>query len=484
VKSKTVFVFLAVLTLLRCVWLSLQSIAPQEAYYWMCSDRLASAFFDGPPGTALLIHVLGLLTGDALNLIRLAWPVLGFAVAWCTWLLARALFDEVVGGWVVVALNALPIFNEACVTMGPLLPTLFLMLAAALAVAHSREHIGVAWYFAAAFLALAALFRYEAVLFSFGLCYYIRRPILEKERRALIAFAGLLLLPMLILLAPLAWNAALGWVPIAGGTFQTLWLPRFASWGLGFSEFFRLFSFGMGAVILCGFVGLFRSSKKCDEYEFLFCFCGPASLWALYSFYSGGNITTALSLAFVPILIFIASQGTHRRFMPIAGSTVVALAICSSAIMLRQSGVMRGMWAAIASEINIASRDMPASEGGGFMVAENADQASILAVYFKSRLKTTYPPVFVAESPAISSQFALWPSYADFIESDKSVDEFFTEQKGINPFMGRNALFVGSELPQTIRGAFADVRSLRQIQLPDGGQLTVFLCLDYQTLPL
>ena len=118
------------------------------------------------------------------------------------------------------------------------------------------------------------------------------------------------------------------------------------------------------------------------------------------------------------------------------------------------------------------------------MVAENADQASILAVYFKSRLKTTYPPVFVAESPAISSQFALWPSYADFIESDKSVDEFFTEQKGINPFMGRNALFVGSELPQTIRGAFADVRSLRQIQLPDGGQLTVFLCLDYQTLPL
>lgn len=62
-KPKIVFVFLAALTLLRCVWLALQGIAPQEAYYWMCSDRLAPAFFDGPPGTAFLVHVLGLLTG-------------------------------------------------------------------------------------------------------------------------------------------------------------------------------------------------------------------------------------------------------------------------------------------------------------------------------------------------------------------------------------------------------------------------------------
>lgn len=170
--------------------------------------------------------------------------------------------------------------------------------------------------------------------------------------------------------------------------------------------------------------------------------------------------------------------------MPVVGTIVVCLALFSSAFMLRQSGVMRGMWTAIASEMNIASRDMPASVGGGFLVAENADQASILAVYFKARTQTAYPPVFVTESPAISSQFGLWPSYADFIDSDKIADEYFTEQKGVNPFIGRNALFLGSELPQTIKGAFAEIRPLRQIQLPNGPQLTVFLCLDYQTLPL
>jgi hypothetical protein len=92
--------------------------------------------------------------------------------------------------------------------------------------------------------------------------------------------------------------------------------------------------------------------------------------------------------------------------------------------------------------------------------------------------------VFVHESPALTSQFGIWPSYADFIETDQPANEFFTEQKGINPFIGRNALYLGSSLPQTIKGAFAEVQPVRRLKLPDGTPLTIFLCLDYQTLPL
>jgi hypothetical protein len=127
---------------------------------------------------------------------------------------------------------------------------------------------------------------------------------------------------------------------------------------------------------------------------------------------------------------------------------------------------------------------MPASEGGGFLIAETPDQASVLAVFFKTAGDGAYPPVFVPESPALTNQFGIWPSYADFVESDIVVDEFFTEQKGYNLFAGRNALYIGSELPQTIKGAFAQVSPLRTIRLPDGGSLTIYLCLDYQTLPL
>jgi hypothetical protein len=132
----------------------------------------------------------------------------------------------------------------------------------------------------------------------------------------------------------------------------------------------------------------------------------------------------------------------------------------------------------------MATREMPASEGGGFLIAETTDQAAVLSVFFQTAGSGKYPPVFVPESPALTSQFGLWPSYADFIESDIVVDEFFTEQKGYNLFAGRNALYLGTDLPQTIGGAFGIVEPLRKIRLPDGGELTIYLCLDYQTLPL
>ena len=92
--------------------------------------------------------------------------------------------------------------------------------------------------------------------------------------------------------------------------------------------------------------------------------------------------------------------------------------------------------------------------------------------------------MFVPESPDLSSQFGLWPSYADFVESDIVADEYYQEQKGVNPFIGRNAIFFGSDLPQTIKGAFQDVQPLRKITTPDGREFTIFLCLGYQTLPL
>ena len=63
-------------------------------------------------------------------------------------------------------------------------------------------------------------------------------------------------------------------------------------------------------------------------------------------------------------------------------------------------------------------------------------------------------------------------------------DEYFTEQKGVNPFMGRNALYLGADLPQTIGAAFENVTPLSRIVLPGGRKLTIFLCLNYQTLPL
>ncbi|NDG73424.1 MAG: glycosyltransferase family 39 protein, partial [Proteobacteria bacterium] len=88
-KPRAAFIFLTSVTLLRLIWLAIQGVSAQEAYYWVCGTRLAAAFFDGPPGTALLVHLIGAITGDSLDILRLAWPLFGFIAAWLAWLLAR-----------------------------------------------------------------------------------------------------------------------------------------------------------------------------------------------------------------------------------------------------------------------------------------------------------------------------------------------------------------------------------------------------------
>ncbi|MFZ9964267.1 MAG: ArnT family glycosyltransferase [Terrimicrobiaceae bacterium] len=483
-KSKTVLIFLGVLALGRIVWLATQGVAPQEAYYWMCGDRLAAAYFDGPPATAYLVRFLGFFTGGSLEILRLVWPLLALYVSWLAFLLARTIFNPAVAGWTTIAINALPIFNAQSVTVGPGMPALVCVLGGLLAAYSAIEGRRKDWIPAAACFALACLFRYEAVLVPLGFCITILAVLQDKKQPDWAAFAALIVLPLAVLWSPLAWNARLEWIPIAGGTLQTWWRPQPGGWSRNFIEFFREYSFAGGLALLAGLGVLGLGALKRGGMRFLLVAAGLPALWAVYQFLIGRSFSTGAWLALVPVLIALIGHFARSRWMPLAGSAVVVLALLQSAVMLREDGRMRGIWSSIAMEVHKATREIPASDGGGFLVAENTDLASVLAVFFKTSGQSEYPPVFVPESPALTSQFGLWPSYADFVASDLVVDEFFTEQKGYNLFAGRNALFLGSDLPQTIKGAFAQVSPLRKIQLPDGGELTIFLCLDYQTLPL
>jgi hypothetical protein len=484
-KPRSVFVFLSAVTLLRLVWLAIQGVSAQEAYYWTCGSRMAAAFFDGPPGTAFLVRLLGAVTGDSLEIIRLAWPLFGFIAAWLAWFLARTLYNDLVAGWAVVVLNALPFFNEQCVTVGPGIPLMILSLAGMLAAYSAVEGRRLDWILAAALLALACLFRYEAALVALGLLIAVLSVLRKKENPDALAAASLIFLPAAALWSPLAWNAVLDWIPIAGGTFQTWWRPQPGGWTRDLVEYFRQFSFAAGIALAGGLAGLLWTAwRKQGRARFLLVTAGPASLWALYQFLIGRDFSTAAWIAVVPLLIFLADVASHWRWMRLCSSATVLVALVSSGLLLHEEGLQRAVGKTLATEMHAASREMPASDGGGFLITEDADLASLLAIYFKPAAPSEYPPVFVPESPALTSQFGIWPSYGNFIETDKSTDEFFTEQKGYNPFIGRHALYMGEELPQTVKGAFSEVKPLRDIKLPDGRRMVIYLCLDYQTLPL
>ncbi len=484
-NSRYVLGFLGLLSVLRIFWVSMQGVSPQEAYYWMCGERLAAAFFDGPPGTGFLVRSISTLFGGSLDWVRLLWPVLAFLGSWIVWLLVRSLVGESVSAWTVVALNTLPIFNQHSVTVGPWMPVLVCVLGGLFFVNAAESGGRSDWFFAGGLFGIACLFRYEALLVPAGLILgQLVAAIKSRARPDWVPIIALGAIPAFCLWPPLAWNARLDWIPVFGRTLQTFWRPQPGGWATDAMDYFGDFSFGCGVVLAFGGVLMLRGVAGCGVERFLGWAAGPAVLWAWYQFLIGRPLSAAAWIAVVPVLAFLVSIGIRHRWFAIGASALSFLALLSTLLHLRHESEERGVWASIATEIHAATREMPASEGGGFLIAEDAAQAAVFALYFKSSSPSAYPPVFVPESPALVSQFGIWPTYADFIETDEVVDEYFTEQKGYNPFIGMNALYIGSDLPQTIKGAFSEVLPLRKIHLPDRRSLTIHLCLDYQTLPL
>lgn len=481
-KTSAVIGLLVVLTVLRCIWVASNDVAPGEAYYWACSNRMAPAFFDGPPGTAAVVAACGHLGGTPLSAVRLLWPVLAMVASVLGWRLAGQFFDGVAAVWAVVFLNMLPGFNVASVTLGPAMPALVLVLGGLLFAKLAWAGRPNAWAFAGMFLGGAVFFRYEAVLVAAGVAGATLLVKRHRSRGDVWGAVWVLLAVVLALWWPMVWNAGLEWIPVAGGTLQTAWEIRWAEFP------FALAADGVsvpGALVLIGGAAwLFLDAREHELSRFLASACVLPLAWWFYMALRGQPAGTVALLGAVPVMVFFASRVAKRAVPP-----GVALAVCMilggfSMLAIVASAGERALAAQIADQLRAAVRDLPAGEGDGFLIAEDPDMAALLGLKLKPLEKSGYPPVFVPESPDLPNQFGLWPSYADFLESPVTADEYFTEQRGVNPFIGRHAIYFGSDLPQTISGAFELVTPLRRIRTPDGRMQTIYLCQNYQTLPL
>jgi len=475
-KPKFLALFLFLATALRVVWVVTHEVSPPEAYHWLCSHRLAAGYFDGPAGTALLVSAFG----ENFEMARLFWPVLGLFCSACAWLFVRRVYDVATAGWCVVFLNVLPIFNLAATRVGPLLPALVSVLAGLTFAKVAWDGRRWAWGGAGVFFFVALLFSYAALLVPMSLIACALFHGRHRMQADLLGFAAITLLCVLALIPPLRWNASLEWIPLVGGTWRTAWEFRLIPFLESFREFGTAFSFPvvLGFFLALGF--LIRDARVHARSAFVMAACLLPWGWTGYLLLRGENAIPAALFGSVALAAFGIFHLQKNRLAPGMGALVLVAALLTSLHSLREAGLIS--WKAVAAELHAAARDLPAAEGESFFIAENADLAAVLGCYFPDNGK--YPPVFVPESPDISNQFGVWPSYGDFIESDVVANEFFQEQKGVNPFLGRNAIYVGEELPQTVKAAFQEVRPYRKIPLLNGETLTIFFCLGYQTLPL
>ncbi|HEY5780043.1 MAG TPA: glycosyltransferase family 39 protein [Terrimicrobiaceae bacterium] len=494
---KTLLVFVLAATIARVAFVWFTEPTPQEAYYFLCSQRPAPAYFDGPGGTAFVTE-LASIYGKSDVLWRLTAPFWGLCATVACFALVRRIADSTRAVAVALVLNALPIVNSSALRVGPELPTLTLVSLGILAAwrAYGAEGRKLAWWIASGLLfGAASWFAYASVAVLPGIaCFAMYNP----KRRQSTDFYGIYALfgiPALCLALPLVWNAGQDWIPIAGGTFRTLWEFEFKSFlgalfrlGLAFSPLL------LGAIVLGWLHAFVESRKGHTRARFIF-WCGlPAVTIGLYFILRGGSGAIYLLLV-APLLLFKAMDlfSSDARFVVALRWSAVILAIALSLYAIFETWQDGRGWRSAASGMRrVFLEKSKEGQDDLFLVAEDVGLASVLGYHLRDDFvaPTGHPTVYVRESQDISNQFSLWPSYGDFTETDRVVDEYFTEQQAENPFLGRSALYMTREragdLPQSIRAAFDSVILFRE--LPGAGgdprPLYIYLCLVYQTLPL
>jgi len=159
---------------------------------------------------------------------------------------------------------------------------------------------------------------------------------------------------------------------------------------------------------------------------------------------------------------------------------------------------MRG-WKSATAELEKIRDDLQAKLGQNlFLIADERDRASEISFYLRNKRieGPGHPPVYIVESQDMVNQFSFWPRYDEFVDAPSGAtqagEEAYTEEKGMNPFAGRSALFIrgheGKNLPHNITAAFQSTEPVGTIAVERFGKIVrkwqVFLCRNYRTLPL
>ncbi len=478
---------LAAVTGLRLWAATKLPVTPVEAYHWMAANRLDWAFFDGPGGTAALAHLGSLLCGDDAFGLRLAFPLLAALATIGAYLLGRAWNGPLAGLWVAVALNALPVFNVSAIHVGPEMPALAFSTLGLWALGRALERGRLWWILTGLFFAAAAQFTYATLAVIPGILLALG---FSSRHRTEFRHLGIYFTLVLIAagtVPAILWNQAHSWPATALGTWRTEFTPDWPGAGrAGLATLRQLSLPAVVAILFAGFL-LVRAARLHSRPRLALFLATPFLLLWLRGILHGDEAPTALLLG--AIILVAAALGGILETLPRRRIAAGAL-LLTAALTALAPAPPRDPWPSVATALTPLLTEVPAERPAPLFLIAPDPAATAALSYHLSRLPSgATHPVFLRESQDLSNQFGLWPRYDDFIPTDKPTDEFFKlEGNSTNPYLGRSALYLTEEspddLPQTITAAFARVTPTATLTLPDGRKLRVYLCEDYQTMPL
>jgi len=486
-------VLLVVLTALRWLWLAPQVLPPSGAYLALCGYAPSVAYFDGPGATAVCVALGTRWAGASALGAGLLWPLFAVGATIALYLLVAPLLGRRAALGSAVLLNLLPIFNTAAVTPTCAMPLAMCALGFLTCAWRALASSSLLWWLAAGlYVAIGLFFNYLACFF---LPAVLAVMIASHRWRPQLLEPGFWMahLPPLAMLGwLLAWNADHGWVHFIGGTWQTATALdlRLVPRGVGEA------ALGLSPLVLLALAaGLFfawREIRLAPRAKFLAIPALLATLIATYLSLRGEPSQTAGLVAAALTLPLLSWLPPAR---PLLAAVFVTAALWTAGALWVKQPAPAAISPEVVREIESLRRGLSIDPAAPvFLIARDASLASALALHLPdtSFVSPGHPPVYVAESPYADSQYALWPRYDQFVDTpplaaDATPDPF-TEQEGANPFLWRSALYITpqtvDELPQAITAAFASHRLLAEITTPSGQVLRVYLCAEYETLPL
>ncbi len=518
------FAFLGVLTLLRLIYIGQLELLPDESYYYLWAQHPALSYYSKGPGVAFTILASTSLFGASEFGVRFFSPLLALGTTLLMFWFSRALFRESVAIWTAIAMNMLPIFNAGgtLMTIDPL--SIFFWTAAMytcwLALAGGGR-LNIYWPLTGVLIGIGFLCKYTNAMQALSILLFLA---LTPRYRREFARPGLYVMLFLFILcaAPVfVWNSHYDWI-----TFRHL--RNRGSLDTGFSlhigEPFVFLGLHMGVYSPLMFLGmmaaLWWSLEKADvqfKTRYLLFFSVPLLLmYGLLSLKKAGEPNWT-----APAFISLGTLATSI-WVEKARTTKWASAFCCSALclgllmslvalnpdVLRKAGIplpyskdpsAKARGGETSASCVDAVRHRLEQEGGKplFLIGSKYQIAASLSYYLpRGPVEGPgHPPVYIPESQDFENQFSFWPRYDQFVAMPpgfKSQDEYYTEEQGMNPFVGRDALFVSDEtkdhVDSAIRSGFEKVELIGLYEIRRRGlflrNVSVFACHHYKTLSL
>jgi len=522
---RVVVFFLGIITMLRLVLIGHFELFPDEAYYYMWSERMDWSFFSKGPGVAATIWLSTHLFGASEFGIRFFSPLLALGTSLLIWNLARRLYDESVALWTVLMMNLLPIFNAGSLvmTIDPL--SIFFWTAALYTCWRALEEtprFTPWWPVTGALIGLGFLCKYTNAmqLLSVALLLALTPKYRAEFRRP--GFYSMLGVFLLCCTPVLIWNAQHEWVTIghltARGGLNKPWSISFTEFVSFLAMHFGVYSPLVFAAMLVALLWAFPKTRHSLKTRFLLAFSLPLFLlyfwlslkqageanWTAPAAISLGILTVALCHERAVVIGQIGRSSLIRTF---AVAALILAAILSVVIVntdtVRSLGIawsysrdpsarMRG-WHSAAAKIEGVRTNFEANLGEQvFLIANEHELASSLAFYMNDKRPEGpgYPPVFIPAEPYFEDQYSFWPRYdqlIDFPPGHDREDPIYTEEEGYNPFKGRSALYITDrdeeKAPSSIKQGFERWEMIACIDETRRGlplrQLRIFACYNY-----